>query len=266
MYRGRPRPSPWALTRSPRRSSARPIRPASPFSSSGTALGAFPGSSLWWRWRSGTPGSHTGTSPPVMLPACSNPDSWRGGTTPGFWARTHEIPYLANQDRWSFLRCGLIDPVSVESFREHNGFTGLEKALADGPEFVLEAVLKSGLRGRGGAAFPTGIKWRTVADAEADQKYITCNADEGDSGTFSDRILMERRPHEPLRGHGHRRIRRRRKQGLHLPAFRVPPHLHDLAGSVGECSFGRLAGREHPGQRFRLRHRGSSRRRRLYLR
>ena len=117
-----------------------------------------------------------------------------GGEHPRRLGPTHEIPYLANQDRWSFLRCGLIDPLSVESFQEHKGFTGLERALADGPESVLTAVLKSGLRGRGGAAFPTGIKWRTVADAKADQKYITCNGDEGDSGTFSDRILMEGDP------------------------------------------------------------------------
>jgi formate dehydrogenase iron-sulfur subunit len=107
---------------------------------------------------------------------------------------TQEIPYLANQDRWSFLRCGQIDPLSVDDFQAHKGFTGLEKALASGAELVLEAVLKSGLRGRGGAAFPTGIKWRTVADALSDQKYITCNGDEGDSGTFSDRILMEGDP------------------------------------------------------------------------
>lgn len=117
-----------------------------------------------------------------------------GGEHPLRLGPTHEIPYLANQDRWSFLRCGAIDPVSVEEFRTHDGFTGLEKALSDSPEFVLEAVLKSGLRGRGGAAFPTGIKWRTVADARADQKYIACNADEGDSGTFSDRLLMEGDP------------------------------------------------------------------------
>ncbi len=114
-----------------------------------------------------------------------------GGEHPQLLGPTHEIPYLADQDRWSFLRCGLIDPLSVDNFQEHKGFTGLEKALADGPEAVLEAVLESGLRGRGGAAFPTGIKWRTVADTEADQKYIACNGDEGDSGTFSDRILME---------------------------------------------------------------------------
>jgi len=117
-----------------------------------------------------------------------------GGDHPRLLGRTEEIPYLANQDRWSFLRCGLIDPVSVDSYREHQGFTGLEKAFADGQESVLDAVLESGLRGRGGAAFPTGIKWRTVEEAEADQKYIACNADEGDSGTFSDRILMESDP------------------------------------------------------------------------
>ena len=117
-----------------------------------------------------------------------------GGGHPRRLGPTHEIPYLANQDRWSFLRCGQIDPLSVEDFQAHKGFTGLEKALASGAEFVLEAVLKSGLRGRGGAAFPTGIKWRTVADALSDQKYITCNGDEGDSGTFSDRILMEGDP------------------------------------------------------------------------
>lgn len=105
-----------------------------------------------------------------------------------------EIPYLKNQERWTFRRCGLIDPLSVEDYREHGGFVGLEKALGTGPEFVREQVLASGLRGRGGAGFPTGIKWQTVADVAAPQKYITCNADEGDSGTFSDRILMESDP------------------------------------------------------------------------
>ena len=76
----------------------------------------------------------------------------------------------------------------------HQGFTALSKAFAEGPESVLQTVADSGLRGRGGAGFPTGIKWRTVANAEGDQKYIACNADEGDSGTFSDRLLMEGDP------------------------------------------------------------------------
>jgi formate dehydrogenase iron-sulfur subunit len=105
-----------------------------------------------------------------------------------------EIEYLIKQDRWTFWRCGLTNPLSLEDFREHHGFKALEKAFADGAEAVIDAVTASGLRGRGGAGFPTGIKWRTVADTDADQKYIACNADEGDSGTFSDRMLMEGDP------------------------------------------------------------------------
>ncbi len=105
-----------------------------------------------------------------------------------------EIDYLIKQDRWTFWRCGLTNPLSLDDFREHHGFKALEKAFADGAEAVIDAVTASGLRGRGGAGFPTGIKWRTVADTDADQKYIACNADEGDSGTFSDRMLMEGDP------------------------------------------------------------------------
>ena len=105
-----------------------------------------------------------------------------------------EIPYLINQDRWTFFRVGLIEPLSIESYIAHQGFKGLQKAFAMGSEAVVEDVADSGLRGRGGAGFPTGIKWRTVANTDADQKYIACNADEGDSGTFSDRMLMEGDP------------------------------------------------------------------------
>ena len=105
-----------------------------------------------------------------------------------------EIDYLIKQDRWTFWRCGLTNPLSLDDFREHQGFKALEKAFADGAEAVIDAVAASGLRGRGGAGFPTGIKWRTVADTDGDQKYIACNADEGDSGTFSDRMLMEGDP------------------------------------------------------------------------
>jgi formate dehydrogenase iron-sulfur subunit len=106
----------------------------------------------------------------------------------------NEIPYLINQDRWTFWRCGLVEPLSVDDFRAHQGFKAFEKAVEMGTDEVIEAVKTSGLRGRGGAGFPAGIKWRTVADAAGDQKYVACNADEGDSGTFSDRILMEGDP------------------------------------------------------------------------
>ncbi len=105
-----------------------------------------------------------------------------------------EVGYLIRQDRWTCWRCGLIDPLSLQDFRLHQGFNALEKAFAEGPDAVLDSVTESGLRGRGGAGFPTGIKWRTVAETDADQKYIACNADEGDSGTFSDRMLMEGDP------------------------------------------------------------------------
>ncbi len=105
-----------------------------------------------------------------------------------------EIPYLIDQDRWTFWRCGLIDPLSLDDFRAHQGFNALERAFEIGPDAVIDAVKASGLRGRGGAGFPAGIKWQTVAATESPQKYIACNADEGDSGTFSDRILMEGDP------------------------------------------------------------------------
>ena len=107
---------------------------------------------------------------------------------------SNEIAYLISQDRWTFWRCGLIEALSLEDFLAHQGFKALQKAWQDGADAVIDAVTASGLRGRGGAGFPAGIKWRTVADAEGDQKYIACNADEGDSGTFSDRMLMEGDP------------------------------------------------------------------------
>jgi len=103
-------------------------------------------------------------------------------------------PYLKNQERLTFARCGVTDPVSVEDYVAHGGFEGLKKALGLTGAAIVAEVTESGLRGRGGAGFPTGIKWKTVHDAAADQKYICCNADEGDSGTFADRMVMEGDP------------------------------------------------------------------------
>ena len=103
-------------------------------------------------------------------------------------------PYLKNQERLTFARCGITDPVSVADYVKHGGFEGLRKALGLAGSAIVAEVTESGLRGRGGAGFPTGIKWKTVHDAKADQKYICCNADEGDSGTFADRMVMEGDP------------------------------------------------------------------------
>ena len=104
------------------------------------------------------------------------------------------IPFFAKQERVTFARIGVIDPASVDDYRAHGGYKGLERALSLTPAEVVEEVTKSGLRGRGGAGFPTGIKWKTVLGASADQKYIVCNADEGDSGTYADRMVMEGDP------------------------------------------------------------------------
>jgi NADH:ubiquinone oxidoreductase, NADH-binding (51 kD) subunit len=111
-----------------------------------------------------------------------------------------EIPFLKRQTRLTFARCGIVDPLSIADYRAHGGFRGLERALAMEPEAIVEEVTQSGLRGRGGAGFPTGIKWKTVAGATADRKYIVCNADEGDSGTFADRMIMEGDPFVLIEG------------------------------------------------------------------
>ncbi|MFT3989736.1 formate dehydrogenase beta subunit [Aestuariivirga sp.] len=103
-------------------------------------------------------------------------------------------PYLKNQERLTFARCGITDPVSVVDYTAHGGFDGLRKALTLEGTAIVAEVSESGLRGRGGAGFPTGIKWKTVHDARAEQKYVCCNADEGDSGTFADRMVMEGDP------------------------------------------------------------------------
>ncbi|MHB0776520.1 formate dehydrogenase beta subunit [Halomonas sp. WWR20] len=113
---------------------------------------------------------------------------------------TDEIPYLKRQQRLTFSRIGLTDPLSLDDYRAHRGFAGLEKALKMQPQAIVEEVKGSGLRGRGGAAFPTGIKWQTVHDEPEGQKYIVCNADEGDSGTFADRLVMECDPYMLIEG------------------------------------------------------------------
>lgn len=113
---------------------------------------------------------------------------------------TEEIPYLRNQQRVNFSRAGIIDPLSIDDYKAQGGYAGLTKASAMDAQAIVDEVKASGLRGRGGAAFPAGIKWQTVLDTPSDQKYIVCNADEGDSGTFADRLLMEADPFQLIEG------------------------------------------------------------------
>ena len=113
---------------------------------------------------------------------------------------TEEIPFLKNQERLTFARVGITDPVSLDDYLAHEGFAGLRNALTLTQEQIVQQVTDSGLRGRGGAAVPTGIKWNTVRATQSAQKYIVCNADEGDSGTFSDRMVMEDDPFMLIEG------------------------------------------------------------------
>jgi len=119
---------------------------------------------------------------------------------PLFLGKVSDIEWLVRQDRLTFARAGLIDPLNLDDYRQQGGYDGLLRVLDMSPADIVEEVTGSGLRGRGGAAFPTGIKWRTVLNAPSDQKYVTANADEGDSGTFADRLLMEADPFQLIEG------------------------------------------------------------------
>ena len=111
-----------------------------------------------------------------------------------------DIPFFARQTRLTFARCGVIDPLDLDDYAAHGGLSGLRRALDMAPAGIVQEVTDSGLRGRGGAGFPTGIKWKTVHDTPGAQKYIVCNADEGDSGTFADRMIMEGDPFSLIEG------------------------------------------------------------------
>ena len=132
---------------------------------------------------------------PSVLEAmvCEGPHALRLGAP-------ENMLWLRRQTRLTFARCGVVDPGSLGDYQTHNGYKGLERALTLGSDAILAEVTASGLRGRGGAGFPTGIKWKTVALAAADRKFIVCNADEGDSGTFADRMIMEGDPFVVIEG------------------------------------------------------------------
>jgi formate dehydrogenase iron-sulfur subunit len=137
---------------------------------------------------------------PADVAALFDADLVSGGAHPLRVGRPEDHPYLAGQTRVTFERCGVVDPASLADFRARGGFAGLARAREIGPAATIEAMIASGLRGRGGAGFPAGIKWKTVAETPASRKYIVCNADEGDSGTFADRMLMEGDPFVLIEG------------------------------------------------------------------
>ncbi len=127
-------------------------------------------------------------------------DFLHGGRHALAFGPTEKIPYLQKQERLTFARVGITDPLSLADYAAHGGWKGLRTALAMDGATAVKQLADSGLRGRGGAAFPAGIKWKTVLDTSADQKYVVCNADEGDSGTYSDRMIMEGDPYVLIEG------------------------------------------------------------------
>lgn len=137
---------------------------------------------------------------PGDVPGLFDADFTQGGAHALSLGLTEELDYFKKQQRLTFARIGKTDPVSLTDYIENDGYRGLKNALAMTQEQIVQAVSDAGLRGRGGAAFPTGIKWKTVLNTASLQKYIICNADEGDSGTFSDRMVMEGDPFVLIEG------------------------------------------------------------------
>jgi formate dehydrogenase iron-sulfur subunit len=119
---------------------------------------------------------------------------------PAYLGPLDEHPWMTRQARLTTARLGVVDPADPDDYARHGGWVGLRRALGMAPEAVVEEVVASGLRGRGGAGFPAGVKWRTVAGAPGPLKFVCCNADEGDSGTFADRMLIEGDPFTLIEG------------------------------------------------------------------
>ncbi len=173
--------------------------------------------------------------------------------------RPEELPFLAKQTRLTFARCGIVDPLSLDDYRAHGGLKGIARAKAIGPAATIEMVTQSGLRGRGGAGFPTGIKWKTAADAKGERKFIVCNADEGDSGTFADRMLMEGDPFVLIEGMAIAGFAVGATKGYVYTRSEYPHAIATFNAALDVARREGIAGRE-------LRHRAARRRRRLCLR
>ena len=177
-----------------------------------------------------------------------------GGDHPLALGVTDEIPFLKQQERLTFARVGITDPLSLDDYLAHEGYAGLERAVRMTPAGVVQEVFESGLRGRGGAAFPTGIKWKTVLAAQAAQKYVVCNADEGDSGTFSDRMVMEDDPFMLIEGMTIAGIAVGATQGYIYVRSEYPHAIATLEAAIGTAGARGYLGDDilGSGHRFRL--------------
>jgi formate dehydrogenase iron-sulfur subunit len=149
-----------------------------------------------------TPGGRIAYGPVQIadVPGLLSADLIGGGAHALRLGPTDDIDYLRNQTRVTFARVGVVDPLAVDDFVAYGGLAGLRAALMSTPEAIVQAVIDSGLRGRGGAGFPAGVKWETVRLAESELKFVCCNADEGDSGTYADRMLIESDPFTLIEG------------------------------------------------------------------
>ncbi len=149
-----------------------------------------------------TPQGRVGYGPvaPTDVASLIDAGAAQGGAHPLRLGVVDDLDWMKRQQRLTFARVGVTDPLSLEDYRAHDGLKGLQAALRMTPAEVVEQVRLSGLRGRGGAGFPAGIKWKTVLDAKAPRKYVVCNADEGDSGTFADRMIFEGDPFVLIEG------------------------------------------------------------------
>ena len=217
--------------------------------------------------------SPTAVAPPAELVLCKI-EEWdhltghvRYGTGYPDVPLWHEIPFFDGQNKIVLRNCGLINPDDIEEYIAVGGYQALYKVLIDqNPAGVIEQIKAAKLRGRGGAGYLTGNKWEFLQKAQGPDKYLICNADEGDPGAYMNRNEIESRPARAARGHAHRRLRHGRLRGHHLRARRVP-HRRAAPGArhrAGACL--RRARQEHPGPRLRLRHPDRGGRRRLRLR
>jgi formate dehydrogenase iron-sulfur subunit len=177
-----------------------------------------------------------------------------GGAHPLALGPTEAIDYLARQTRLTFARVGIIDPLSLDDYRAQGGYRGLANALSRSGAEIVEIVTSSGLRGRGGAAFPTGIKWKTVLATPAGQKYVVCNADEGDSGTFADRMIMESDPFVLIEGMTIAGIAVGATQGFIYVRAEYPQSIRTLRAAIERATAAGFLGENvcGSGKRFEL--------------